>query len=91
LLSTLGAIYVVSESVHGTIADARYYDGMVLNLNKAEQYRREAENCLDRAEIAPDELTKRRMRKLAAQWLQKAAKSAVRKKLTSRQLKSLER
>jgi hypothetical protein len=32
----LGAIYVFSESVQGTIADARYYDGMVLNLNKAE-------------------------------------------------------
>ena len=44
--------------------------------NQAEQFRREAENCLDRAEIAPDELTKARMRKLAGQWLKKAAKAA---------------
>jgi hypothetical protein len=42
----------------------------------AEHYRREAENCLDRAEIAPDALTKQRMKKLADQWLKKAAKAA---------------
>jgi len=43
----------------------------------AHHYRREAENCLDRAEIAPDEFTKARMRKLAGQYLSKAAKSAA--------------
>ena len=45
----------------------------------AEQFRREAENCLDRAEIAADEFTKTRMRKLADQWLLKAAKAAMAK------------
>jgi hypothetical protein len=52
---------------------------MELNLDKAEQYRREAENCLDRAEIAPDALMRKRMKKLAAQWLKKAAKAALKK------------
>ena len=46
--------------------------------DQAEQFRREAENCLARAEIAPDALTKRRMKKLADQWLKKAAKVAIR-------------
>ena len=45
--------------------------------DKAEHYRREAENCLDRAEIAPDEFTKTRMLKLAGHWLSKAAKAAA--------------
>lgn len=44
--------------------------------DKAENYRREAENFLDRAEIAPDELTKQRMNKLAGQWLKKATKAS---------------
>ena len=48
-----------------------------MSKNKAEQFRREAENCLDRAEIAPDEFTKLRMRKLAGQWLIKAAKATA--------------
>ena len=51
-------------------------------LDKPEQYRREAENCLDRAEIAPDEFTKTRMRKLAGQWLSKAAKAATKEQST---------
>lgn len=49
---------------------------------EAEQYRRHAEDCLDRAEIAADEFTKVRMRKLAGQWLSKAAKAAALDKAT---------
>jgi hypothetical protein len=45
--------------------------------DKAQHYRREAGNCLDRAEIAPDAFTKARMRKLAGQYLSKAAKAAA--------------
>ena len=50
--------------------------------NEAEQYRRHAEECLDRAEIASDEFTKARMRKLAGQWLSKAAKAVAMDKST---------
>jgi hypothetical protein len=44
---------------------------------RAEHYRREAENCLEQAELAPDELMKSRMRFLADQWLKLAASAAL--------------
>jgi len=40
---------------------------------KAEQYRRAAEQCLEQAELAPDESMKLRMRSVADQWLRLAA------------------
>ena len=44
---------------------------------RAEHYRREAENCLEQAELAPDELMKSRMRFLANEWLKLAASAAL--------------
>lgn len=55
--------------------------------NQAEHFRRQAEDCLDRAEIAPDALSKQRMRKLAGQWLSKAAKAAAKEQSTNRVIK----
>jgi hypothetical protein len=48
-----------------------------MSQSQAEHFRRHAEDCLNRAAIAVDELTKARMRKMAGRWLRKAAKAAV--------------
>ncbi len=52
--------------------------GRYLNMNeeRAEHYRREAEKCLDQAELAPDEWMKSLMRMLADDWIELAAKAA---------------
>ena len=44
-----------------------------MNENRAEHYRRASEQCLEQAELAPDEPMKLRMRAIADQWLQLAA------------------
>ena len=44
-----------------------------MNEGRAELYRRAAEQCLEQAELAPDEPMKLRMRSVADQWLQLAA------------------
>jgi hypothetical protein len=54
-----------------------------MSSEKTETCRREAEDCLDRAEIATDDFTEARMRKLAGQWLSKSAKAAAREKATT--------
>jgi hypothetical protein len=48
-------------------------------LDKAEQYRRKAEECLEQAELFPDEAIKSRMRELADEWLQMAARATLKK------------
>lgn len=45
--------------------------------DRAEYYRRQAEKCLEQAELAPDETMKSRMRFLADEWLRLAAASAL--------------
>jgi ATP/maltotriose-dependent transcriptional regulator MalT len=47
-----------------------------MQVDRAEQYRREAEKCLDQAELFSDEAMKSRMRMLADEWLKLAAKVA---------------
>ena len=47
-----------------------------MNEERAEHYRREAEKCLDQAELAPDEWMKSLMRMLADDWIELAAKAA---------------
>ena len=44
-----------------------------MNEGRAEHYRRAAEQCLEQAELAPDEPMTLRMRAIAEQWLQLAA------------------
>jgi len=53
----------------------RYF---IMNEDRAEYYRRQAELCLEQAELAPDELMRERMRFLADEWLKMAARAAVR-------------
>jgi hypothetical protein len=48
-----------------------------MNEDRAEHYRREAEKCLEQAELAPEEFMKARMRYLADQWLKMAAAAAL--------------
>jgi hypothetical protein len=52
---------------------------MSMPLDKAEHYRRKAEECLEQAELFPDEAMKSRMRGLAGEWLQMAARAALKK------------
>jgi hypothetical protein len=47
--------------------------------SKAERYRRKAEECLEQAELFPDEATKSRMKALADEWLKLAAQAASEK------------
>jgi hypothetical protein len=46
--------------------------------DRAEYYRRQAEQCLEQAELAPDDAMRVRMRFLADEWLKMAAAAAVR-------------
>jgi hypothetical protein len=48
-----------------------------MHLDKAEHYRREAEKCLEQAELAPEEFMKARMKFLADEWLKMAAEAAL--------------
>ncbi len=48
-------------------------------LDRAELYRRKAEECLEQAELFPDEAMKSRMRALADEWLQLAARAKLEK------------
>ena len=59
----------------GTVNASRCFLNMTEE--RAEHYRREAENCLEQAELAPDELMKSRMRFLANEWLKLAASAAL--------------
>lgn len=49
-----------------------------MNDDRAEYYRRQAELCLEQAELAPDEAMRVRMRFLADEWLKMAARAALR-------------
>ena len=51
-----------------------------MNFRKADEFRREAKKCLDQAEIAPDDLIKKRMRWLADEWLRMAFEAALQEK-----------
>jgi hypothetical protein len=51
---------------------------LTMNEDRAEYYRRQAEQCLEQAELAPDESMKVRMRFLADEWLKMAARAALR-------------
>jgi len=46
--------------------------------DRAEYYRRQAEQCLEQAALAPDEAMRVRMRVLADSWLTMAAAAALR-------------
>ena len=46
--------------------------------DRAEYYRRQAEQCLEQAELAPDDVMRVRMRVLADSWLTMAAAAALR-------------
>lgn len=48
-----------------------------MTFSKADEYRLEAKKCLDQAEIAPDDLIKKRMRWLADEWLRMAFEAAL--------------
>lgn len=54
---------------------ARYFP---MNEDRAEYYRRQAELCLEQAELAPDEAMRVRMRFIANEWLKMAARAALR-------------
>ena len=43
----------------------------------AAYYRRQAEKCLDQAELAPEEFMKARLRYLAGEWLKMADSAAL--------------
>lgn len=45
--------------------------------SKADEFRLQAKKCLDQAEIAPDDLIKKRMRWLAGEWLRMAFEAAL--------------
>jgi hypothetical protein len=49
-----------------------------MNEDRAEYYRRQAEKCLEQAELAPDEAMRVRMRFIANEWLKMAARAALR-------------
>jgi hypothetical protein len=49
-----------------------------MNDDRAEYYRRQAEQCLEQAELAPDESMRVRMRFIADEWLKMAAREALR-------------
>jgi hypothetical protein len=60
----------------GTVRDlARYFP---MNEDRAEYYRRQAELCLEQAELAPDGAMRVRMRFIADEWLKMAARAALR-------------
>lgn len=60
----------------GTVRDlGRYFP---MNEDRAEYYRRQAELCLEQAELAPDEPMRVRMRFIADEWLKMAARAALR-------------
>ena len=60
----------------GTAGDlGRYF---IMNEDRAEYYRRQAELCLEQAELAPDESMKARMKFLAEEWLKMAARAVLR-------------
>ena len=48
-----------------------------MNEDRAEYYRRQAELCLEQAELAPDEVMRERMRVIADEWLKMAARAAL--------------
>ena len=52
----------------------RYF---IMNEDRAEYYRRQAERCLEQAELAPDNAMRGRMRFLADQWLKMAAAATL--------------
>ena len=60
----------------GTGNDLRRYFPM--KDDRAEYYRRQAELCLEQAELAPEESMQLRMRFLADEWLKMAARAALR-------------
>jgi hypothetical protein len=49
-----------------------------MNENRAQYYRRQAELCLEQAELAPDEMMRERMRIIADEWLKMAGRAALR-------------
>lgn len=51
---------------------------LIMNEDRAEYYRRQAELCLEQAELAPDEVIRERMRVIADEWLKMAARAALR-------------
>ena len=53
----------------------RYF---IMNEDRADYYRRQAELCLEQAELAPDEVMRERMRFLADEWLKMAARLELR-------------
>jgi len=60
----------------GTVRNlGRYF---IMNDDRAEYYRRQAELCLEQAELAPDEAMRVRMRFIADEWLKMAARAALR-------------
>ena len=53
----------------------RYF---IMNEDRAEYYRRQAELCFEQAELAPDDAMRVRMRFIANEWLKMAARAALR-------------
>jgi len=51
---------------------------LTMSEDRVEYYRREAERCLEQAELAPDEAMRTRMRFLADEWLKMAARAVLR-------------
>jgi hypothetical protein len=49
-----------------------------MSLEKAESYRREAQKCLEKADLADDDFTRSRLRWLADEWLDMAFREASR-------------
>ena len=62
--------------MRGTGGDLERY--FTMDEDRAEYYRRQAELCLEQAELAPDESMRLRMRHLANEWLKMAARAALR-------------
>ena len=53
-----------------------------MTISKADEFRLQAKKCLDQAEIAPDDLIKKRMRWLADEWLRMAFEAALQEDVT---------
>ena len=53
----------------------RYF---IMNEDRAEYYRRQAELCLEQAELAPDEVMRERILVIADEWLKMAGRAALR-------------
>ena len=51
-----------------------------MKFSKADEFRHQAKKCLEQAELAPDDLIKKRMRWLADEWLRMAFEAALQEK-----------